>query len=73
MASSDEEYLPSDLDEEAYLQQAYGTDEEGYLQGATTGGNRGCCRPAARRRQLPQAPTAAGGAGGGTGHRLPCA
>jgi hypothetical protein len=38
MASEDdEEYLPSDMDEEAFLQQAYATDEEGYLQGATTG------------------------------------
>ncbi|KAI7842713.1 hypothetical protein COHA_003644 [Chlorella ohadii] len=36
MASSDEEFVPSDIDEEAFLQQAYGTDEEGYLQGATT-------------------------------------
>lgn len=38
MASDDEEYLPSDLDEEAFLNQAYGTDEEAYLLGATTGG-----------------------------------
>lgn len=37
MASDDEEYVPSDLDEEAFLQQAYATDEEAYLQGATTG------------------------------------
>jgi hypothetical protein len=39
MASEDdeEEYLPSDMDEEAFLQQAYATDEEGYMQGATTG------------------------------------
>jgi len=29
--------VPSDLDEEAFLQQAYATDEEAYLQGATTG------------------------------------
>ncbi|KAL4427748.1 hypothetical protein ABPG75_001837 [Micractinium tetrahymenae] len=36
MASDDEEYVPSDLDEEAFLQQAYATDEEAYLQGATT-------------------------------------
>lgn len=41
MASDeDEEYLLSDLDEEAFLQQAYGTDEEAYLQGATTGARR---------------------------------
>lgn len=38
MASDDDEYVPSDLDEEAFLQQAYATDEEAYLQGATTGG-----------------------------------
>lgn len=38
MASDDEEYVPSDLDEEAFLQQAYATDEEAYLRGATTGG-----------------------------------
>ena len=38
MSNEEEDYLPSDLDEEAFLQQAYGTDEEGYLQGATTGG-----------------------------------
>lgn len=37
-----EEYLGSDLDEEAFLAAAYGTDEEGYLQGATTGA-RACC------------------------------
>lgn len=36
--ASDDEYLPSDIDEEAFLQQAYATDEEAYLQGATTGG-----------------------------------
>ena len=37
MASDDEEYVPSDLDEEAFIAQAYGTDEEAYLAGATTG------------------------------------
>lgn len=38
MASeSDQEYIPSDLDEEAFLNHTYGTDEEAYLQGATTG------------------------------------
>lgn len=31
------EYLPSDLDEEAFLAAAYATDEDAYLQGATTG------------------------------------
>ncbi|PSC75147.1 general transcription factor 3C polypeptide 3 isoform X1 [Micractinium conductrix] len=36
MASDDEEYVPSDLDEEAFIAQAYGTDEEAYLAGATT-------------------------------------
>lgn len=46
MASSDEEFVPSDIDEEAFLHQAYGTDEEGYLQGATTGG--ACRQPRAR-------------------------
>ncbi|EFN59685.1 hypothetical protein CHLNCDRAFT_133218 [Chlorella variabilis] len=37
MASDDDQdYLPSDLDEEAFLNQAYATDEEAYLAGATT-------------------------------------
>lgn len=63
MASDDDEYVPSDLDEEAFLQQAYATDEEAYLQGATTGGQRvlgvgaaprqGGCLPTCRLADLP--------------------